>query len=241
MKGKMMMKGYKALDKDMRSAYGNKMQFELAKRYTVKGEVVLRRNGFHFCKSIEYLNCYYDIKDSRIFEVEVYGDIKNDDHNYAAEGIQLVRELTQKEINDYFKQYQQFLIYCEDIFGRKAVAEQGYGLDILVHDSNYKVRTAVAEQGYGLDILIHDEDCYVRSAVAEQGYGLDQLISDKEWQVRRAVAKQNFGLDVLIYDEDYDVRRAVAQQGYGLEILIHDKERCVREAAEEAARASKIA
>lgn len=235
------MKGYKALDKDMRSAYGNKMQFELAEKYTVKGEIVLRKNGFHFCKSIEYLNRCYDIVDSRIFEVEVYGDIKNDGHNYAAEGIQLVRELTQKEITDYFKQYQQFLIYSEDVFVRKAVADQGCGLDILIHDEDYYVRSAVAGQVYGLDILIHDKDCYVRSAVAEQGYGLDQLISDKEWQVRRAVAKQNYGLDVLVYDEDYDVRRTVAQQGYGLEILIHDKERCVREAAEEAARTSKIA
>ena len=37
---------------------------------------------------------------------------------------------------------------------RVAVAEQGYGLDILVNDKNANVRAAVARQGYGLDILV---------------------------------------------------------------------------------------
>ena len=65
------MKGYKALDKDMRATHGNGMQFELKKEYTVTGDVILCRNGFHFCKNIEYLNNFYDIRKSRIFEVEV--------------------------------------------------------------------------------------------------------------------------------------------------------------------------
>ena len=57
------MKGYKALDWDMRAAYGNEMQFELGKTYSVNGEVVPCKNGFHFCEKIEYLNCYYNILD----------------------------------------------------------------------------------------------------------------------------------------------------------------------------------
>ena len=44
------------------------------------------------------------------------------------------------------------------------VAEQGYGLDVLVHDDDYDVRCAVAEQGYGLDLLINDENSDVRLA-----------------------------------------------------------------------------
>ena len=60
------MKGYKALDWDMRAAYGNEMQYKLGKTYTVYGKVVPCENGFHFCEKIEELNCCYDIASSRI-------------------------------------------------------------------------------------------------------------------------------------------------------------------------------
>ena len=46
---------------------------------------------------------------------------------------------------------------------RRAVARQGYGLNILVYDVDREVRIEVARQGYGLDILINDIDTYVRS------------------------------------------------------------------------------
>lgn len=70
---------------------------------------------------------------------------------------------------------------------RRAVARQGYGLDVLIKDEDWSVREAVVRQGYGLDVLIKDENYYVRIAVAQQGYGLDVLINDKHWRVRRAV------------------------------------------------------
>lgn len=40
---------------------------------------------------------------------------------------------------------------------REAVARQGYGLDILVHDDVFTVRAAVASQGYALDVLVYSE------------------------------------------------------------------------------------
>ena len=46
---------------------------------------------------------------------------------------------------------------------RRTVARQGYGLNILVNDSDDNVREEVARQGYGLDILINDTNTYVRS------------------------------------------------------------------------------
>jgi len=222
------MKGYKALDMDMRAVNGNGMQYEMSKLYSMEGKVVPCENGFHFCKSIEAVNGYYSIKDSRIFEVEADGEIIDCVGKYAAEKIMLVRELTQKEINDYFKQNQKEFIESENWYVRSAVAEQGYGLDILVHDKDPNVRSAVAEQGYGLDRLINDEDWQVRTAVAEQGYGLDILINDYDGGVRSAVAEQGYGLDRLINDEDWQVRMAVAEQGYGLDILINDEESDVR-------------
>lgn len=224
------MKGYKALNQDMKAIYGNGMQFELGKKYTVSGEVIPSENGFHFCEKIEYLNICYDISDSRIFEIEAYGDIRSDNKKYVAEGIQLVRELSKEEINDYFRQNQQEFINEENRMVRIAVAQQGYGLDKLLHDEDCYVREAVAKQGYGLDVLVYDEKWQVRSAVAEQGYGLDILIRDANWIVREAVAKQGYGLGALVYDEDYDVRKAVAEQGYGLDRLINDEQWQVRAA-----------
>ena len=219
------MKGYKALDWDMRAAYGNEMQFELGKTYSVNGEVVPCKNGFHFCEKIEYLNCYYNIADSRIFEVEADGTIIKSEDKYVAERIKLVRELSKEEISKYFEQNLQLLICHDKAYIRQTVAELGYGLNALINDKNWQVREAVAKQGYGLDILVHDEDWCVREAVAKQGYGLDILINDKNWYVRQAVANQGYGLDVLINDKDWHVREAVVRQGYGLDGLVKDKER----------------
>ena len=92
---------------------------------------------------------------------------------------------------------------------RLKMAEEGYGLNILVNDIKYKVRAAVARGGYGLNLLINDEDWKIRRVVADQGYGLPILINDKNWIIREAVAKQGYGLDVLINDENLYVQEAV--------------------------------
>ncbi len=161
------MKGYKALDKNMEAVYGNGVQLKLGKKYTVKGDIVPCRNGFHFCEKIEYLNCCYDIKDSRIFEIEADGNIKKDKQKYAAESICLIKELSKEEIRNYFQQNYQAMIDDEDWRIRVAVAEQGYGLDVLVHDEDCDVRLAVAQQGYGLDVLVHDQNFYVSETAKE--------------------------------------------------------------------------
>ena len=67
-------------------------------------------------------------------------------------------------------------------------------------------RHEAAEQGYGLDKLVHDEDADVRVAVAKQGYGLEQLVSDESWLVREEVARQGYGLEQLVNDENEYVR-----------------------------------
>ena len=179
------MKGYKALGQDMRASLGNGMQFELGRIYTVNGEVIPCENGFHFCKKIEELNCYYNIASSRIFEVEADGVIRQHGNKYVAERIKLVRELSKEDVGQYFEQNLQFFVYDEDWCVREAVAKQEYGLDILINDKNWYVRQAVANQGYGLDVLINDKDWQVREAVVRQGYGLDGLVKDKEHYASR--------------------------------------------------------
>lgn len=63
-------------------------------------------------------------------------------------------------------------------FVREAVAERGFGLDILLEDTSPEVRRAVVKQGFRLDVLVNDEHYFVKSTVAEQGYGLDKLINE---------------------------------------------------------------
>ena len=222
------MKGYKALNMDMSSAYGD-MVYEIGKKYTITGKLQMCENGFHFCKYLEDIENHYTITKSRIFEVKVEGEIIEEYDKSCAESIMLVRELSKDEIRQYFIDNKKRIL-DKNWLCRKVLADQGICLDILVHDEDWRVRTAVAKQGYGLDILIHDKDCDVRAAVAEQSYGLDVLINDKNWCVRKAVAEQNYGLDILIHDEDWRVRGTVAEQGYGLDILVNDEDRDVRAA-----------
>lgn len=205
------MKGYKALDKNVQAIHGDGMQFELGKLYSVKGEVVPCLNGYHFCKKIEQLNRFYNIANSRIFEIKVYGNIKKDYKNYVAKKIRLIRELTKEEINHYFKVNQQSLVNDADYNVRRATAEQGYGLDVLMYDKNFSVRCAVVRQGGGLDTFIHDDSCYIRCMVASQGYGLNILINDKNPYVRSTVALQGYGLTKLIHDESQMVRETVQE------------------------------
>lgn len=94
------------------------------------------------------------------------------------------------------------LVHDRDVAIRLKMA----GLGKKFHDKNKYVRAEVAEQGYGLDVLINDEDAFVRATVAQQGYGLDILIKDKLERVRAAVAEQGYGLNFLIHDNSYIVR-----------------------------------
>lgn len=119
--------GYKALDKDMRAAFGNGMQFELGKSYSVERAVSIGENGFHFCSSIEGISAHYDIRESRIFEVEAYGTIKSDGARNAAESICLIRELPEKEIQDYFMRNRQKLLESSGWQIREVLMEQIYG------------------------------------------------------------------------------------------------------------------
>lgn len=50
---------------------------------------------------------------------------------------------------------------------RLKVAKDGYRLDILIKDKNWKIRCAVAEHGYGLDKLVHDNNYSIRCEVAK--------------------------------------------------------------------------
>lgn len=89
---------------------------------------------------------------------------------------------------------------------------------------DYCVKCEYIKKDCGLNILIKDSDWRIRAAVASQGYGLDKLINDESYMVRVEVANQGYRLDILIHDSMLDVRAAVASQGYGLDVLAHDRD-----------------
>ena len=183
------LKGYKALSKDMKAIFGNKMKYELNVWYKMEEEIISCKKGYHYFDNIRDIFYLFYVHDYDIYEIEAKGNIIKDDDirykgKYVCSEIKLVRKLTQEEINKYI----------ED------------NLDILVNDKDWRVRYEVAKQGYGLHILVSDEDWGVRCEVARQGYGLDILVNDEDWRVRYEVAKQGYGLDILVSDEDYDVR-----------------------------------
>ena len=200
-------KGYKRLNMNMTSKYGN-MQYELNMPYHLKGKLKICNNGYHLCENMLDTVIFYDSKHSRLFEVEYNADNCIETENkLCSDYIKIIREIPAEEYYDYIKEY----IKNNDII-----------------NEHWKVRKEVARQGYELDKLINDEDWCVRYEIAKQGYGLDKLINDKNWRVRCEVAKQGHGLDILINDEDYDVRYEVARHGFGLDKLINDKNWHVR-------------
>ena len=103
------MKGYKALNMDMSSAYSS-MVYEIGKKYTITGESKMCENGFHFCKYLEDIENHYTITKSRIFEVETEGEIIDEGTKSCTESITLIRELSKEEIRQYFVDNQERIL-----------------------------------------------------------------------------------------------------------------------------------
>ena len=136
---------YKVLDKDMKSPYVE-FQYEMNKTYSTDEELDLCTNGFHACKEMyELLLWTYvnNLKDCRFFECTLGDTIIDDDHKVVSDSITLIKEIPFEDVDKSIKE----------------------NIEVLVHDSDYRVRAAVAEQGYGLDILMHDSDWHVRFVV----------------------------------------------------------------------------
>ena len=206
-------KGYKRLNMDMTSKFGN-MKYKLNIPYYLKGKLKICNNGYHLCKNILDTVIFYDSEDSRLFEVEYNSNNCIEEENkLCSDYIKIIREISQEEYHDYIKEYiknnditnEYWEIKCE-------IIRQGFCLDVLINDENWIVRYEVARQSFGLDRLINDEDYDVRKEVARQGYGLDILVKDKSWCVRYEVARQGYGLDILVDDEDCDVRYVARQK-----------------------------
>ena len=96
------MRGYKALNKDMSSKYGD-MTYELNKVYTLEGELIMCENGYHFCTELINVFTYYP-SDSRVFEIDTLdGEIIKKGDKYCTNKIKIIREVSEEEINKYIE------------------------------------------------------------------------------------------------------------------------------------------
>ena len=144
------------------------------------------------------------------------------------------------------------LVTSDEVAVRKALAETGYGLDILVNDKCRSVKSVAREYlekhqapeykaeceknccENGLcscsvmNELINSKVLAVRLKLAAMGFAPDVFINDKNWKVRWTVAKLGYGLDVLVKDKNPRVRACVARNRYGMDILVKDKSPIVR-------------
>ena len=162
------MRGYKALNKDMSTLYGD-MTYELNKEYEIERKLIMCENGYHFCKELINVFNYYPL-DSRVFEIDTLdGEIIKEGDKYCSRKIKLIREISEDEINKYIEDNLDKFSNSENYLFRSKVAKQGYCLDKLINDEDPCVRAEVAKKGYGLDKLINDEDPNVRAAVANKG------------------------------------------------------------------------
>ena len=95
------MKGYKA-------TYNMKCLdfiFEVGKTYEIEGELEICRNGFHFCRKMEYTANYYPPTNTFILlEVEALGDIQHGGDKSVTSRIKILRVVPKEEYT--FKTYE---------------------------------------------------------------------------------------------------------------------------------------
>ena len=91
-----MVKGFKGFNQDL-TCRG--FQYEIGKTYEYNGEIELCSSGFHFCRKLQDVHQFYDLKTSRICEIEADGKIDNDGIKSVCARIRIIRELSREEID----------------------------------------------------------------------------------------------------------------------------------------------
>src|SRR5574343_658878 len=93
------MRGYKFMESDM-TCRG--FQYEIGKEYSLKDELMICRNGFHFCENpFDCLEYYDNIEgDKRLFLVEATGDVIRTDDKSVTNKIKIIEEI--KNIEKFF-------------------------------------------------------------------------------------------------------------------------------------------
>ena len=116
------MRGYKFMESDM-SCRG--FQYEIGKEYSLKGELEICENGFHFCENpFDCLGYYNNIKgDKRLFLVEALGEVITGDNKSVTNEIKILEEIT--DIEKFFDEnVDNFEVDWDDISYYQKLSEE---------------------------------------------------------------------------------------------------------------------
>ena len=93
------MRGYKLMESNM-TCLG--FQYEVGKEYSLEGEMVICKNGFHFCENpFDCLGYYNNINgNKRLFLVEATGEVITKDDKSVTNKIKIIEEI--KDIEKFF-------------------------------------------------------------------------------------------------------------------------------------------
>ena len=90
-----MVKGFKGFNEDL-TCRG--FRYEIGKTYKYDGDIALCRSGFHFCRKLKDVHQFYNLKTSRICEIEADGKIDDDGVKSVCSRMRIVREVSREEI-----------------------------------------------------------------------------------------------------------------------------------------------
>src|SRR5574344_1723695 len=93
--------GYKMMESDM-TCRG--FQYEIGKEYSLKGQLVMCKNGFHFCENPFDCIEYYDNidGDKRLFLIDALGKVITKDDKSVTNKIKIIEEIT--DIEKFFEE-----------------------------------------------------------------------------------------------------------------------------------------
>lgn len=94
------MKGYKLVNKDLSSKYGD-MVYKVGETYSIDEQPILCKQGFHFCDTPDKCYQFYSIFDDPIMlEVEALGTVISTCEKCVTNKIKIVRKLSYDEYAD---------------------------------------------------------------------------------------------------------------------------------------------
>lgn len=85
----------------------NPTKYKSGKTYELTSNPVLCKNGFHFCKKLDDVFCYYDHYDAgfEIYFVEALGKTRTKGNKSCTNKIKIIRKLRRHEINSISKTF----------------------------------------------------------------------------------------------------------------------------------------
>jgi hypothetical protein len=188
------MRAYKAFDKDLK--YRN-FQYKVGKSYHYDGEIISCKAGFHACEDMNDCFSTHSIS-SRIFEVKLFGTIKEELAKHCASDIKIIRELSEDEIISKLDSRMAYYYChdakdCEEVRDRITESEWAYWYCHDIKDRK-EVRDRITESRWAYWYCHDIKDCEeVRDRITDSywAYRYCRYVKDRE-EVRDRITSKHW-------------------------------------------------